>query len=247
MAQDHSVPSLEAQLESDITEEYRPGDAIPSERELVERYAVSRYLIRAALQRMAARGLIVTRPGARSTLNSPAQAAAVASDLLRRSRSTIDELYEARLVLEGGAVSVLAARIKSGELVQAKLEPLGGVLAQIDKLDGVTGLVAAVSRRDLDLEFHLALVELVGNALAAGVQRSLLSPLQEYSILWLNDETVEAWQLEHREIVGSLEGGDPPAAQRAVAAHLEGGRCRLAELLGADDMRPPAQTKVLWR
>jgi len=216
------VSSLEDQLELAFLGQYEAGDTPPSERELAGNYEVSRYEVRMALQRLEHRGLIAIRPGSRATLNSSVDVATKALTHLRQFLPTIDEVYEARVVVEGGAVAALASRVKEKQFKATKLKDLDDKLAEIDSLAHLTGMAVARRRRDCDLEFHLALVEAVGNALLSGVQRSLLVPLQVHAILWVDLVQVEQWQREHRAIVSRVRAGQASVAQRAVATHLRG-------------------------
>lgn len=241
---------LEAELERHLTEYLSPGDPLPSERELVERYGVSRHSVRTALQRLASRGIISSRPGARSRVNTPSQAAAIAGQFLSRTRATVDELYEARAVVETGAVAVLASRVADGTMPVEKLSELSEILAKLDELASAhdpaapTNLVAALHRRDLDLDFHFGLVELVGNTMATGAEYSILQPLRSYPTLWGEPSAAANWQAEHRAILEAVAAGDMARAPQFVLHHLEQGRRRLTEALTGVPAGVPVEKQV---
>lgn len=236
-----SVIELETELETYMTSSLSSGERIPSEREFAEMYDVSRHLIRTVLQRLANRGIITTRPGARARLNSPSEAASIAAQFLRRTRATVDELYEARAVVEGGAVAVLASRVRTQELLPEKLQPLKDVLDEIDRFGSEDGMNAAANRCDLDIDFHLQLVSTIGNRIVTDAQQSLLTPFREYPTLWVDRRAVRGWQAEHRSIVSHILAGDPAAAQCHVEIHLHGGRQRLNKLLGESAISASSQ------
>ncbi|WP_328464552.1 GntR family transcriptional regulator [Actinoplanes sp. NBC_00393] len=101
--------------------EYRPGDALPPQRELSTRYGVTLMTLRQALQELRDDGLIVQQPG-RGTYVAPAQAAYRVDTL----RSFVDDLRE-----QGHEVSteVLAAAVESVPepgLRLTRLRRLGG-------------------------------------------------------------------------------------------------------------------------
>lgn len=228
-------PDLERELERHVTEQLGPGDTIPSERELAESFGVSRHSIRTALQRLATRGIISTHPGARSKVNAPSQAAAIAGQFLSGTRSTVDDLYDARAVIEAGAAAVLARRVADGTFPISKLNDVTDILVQLDdqashpSRTSWLNLAAALHRRDLDLDFHLKLVELIGSTLATGTEYSVLKPLRAYPTLWGEPKLVASWQSEHHAILDAITAGDVALAPLLVLAHLEQGRRRLTE------------------
>jgi GntR family transcriptional regulator len=81
---------LQWQLRDDIEHGvYRPGDAVPSESELIERHSLSRITVRRALAELEREGLVVTRHGVGTFVADPARAGAqcllsFTSDVLRR-------------------------------------------------------------------------------------------------------------------------------------------------------------------
>ncbi|MBG0565206.1 GntR family transcriptional regulator [Actinoplanes aureus] len=96
--------------------EYRPGDALPAQRELSTRYGVTLMTLRQALQELRDGGLIVQQPG-RGTYVAPVQAAYRVDTL----RSFVDDLRE-----QGHQVSteVLAATVEAVPEPGLRLERL---------------------------------------------------------------------------------------------------------------------------
>jgi DNA-binding GntR family transcriptional regulator len=150
----------------------------------------------------------------------------------------VDELYEARAVVEAGAAAILARRVALGTLPANKLNDLVDILDQLDDLAAPgapnyesPGLIVALHRRDLDLRFHLRIVELVANNITSGAEHSILAPFHDYPSLWSEPEDVSAWQSEHRTILKALLEGDAPNAALHILGHLEKGSRRLTHLL----------------
>ncbi|MEU6481870.1 PLP-dependent aminotransferase family protein [Streptomyces sp. NPDC047017] len=79
MQERSSVAQLAQQLRQDL-DRYSPGGKLPSSRVLVERYRVSPVTVSRALARLAAEGLVVTRPGAGAFRARPPAAAPAAGD-----------------------------------------------------------------------------------------------------------------------------------------------------------------------
>ena len=77
--------------------ELRPGDAFPSESELIAEHAISRITVRRAIAELQREGLVTTRQGAGTFVADPARANAqcllsFTSDVLRRGHSPGAEL-----------------------------------------------------------------------------------------------------------------------------------------------------------
>jgi DNA-binding FadR family transcriptional regulator len=232
------LPDIEGELEHLLTEKLRPGDPLPSERELSELYGASRHSVRVALQHLASRGIITTRAGARSRVNTPGQAAAIAGQFLRRTHATIDQLYEARMVVEAGAAALLARRVEIGALQPEDFDDIVSLLDELDALAGANAgrrdspdFALMMRRRDLDLQFHLGLVELIGNHITSGVEHSILGPFHSYPTLWNERDVAVTSQAEHRAILASVLAGDASKAALQVIGHFEKGERRLSHLL----------------
>src|SRR5581483_8960071 len=96
----------------------KPGDRLPPERELVERFEASRASVREATRALELTGLIAVRPGAGGgayvTVPNFDLLANALRTMLRANRFDASDLYQARLLLEPG-IAEIAARLAEPE------------------------------------------------------------------------------------------------------------------------------------
>jgi GntR family transcriptional repressor for pyruvate dehydrogenase complex len=207
------------------------GDRLPPERDLAERFGVSRPMISQALRMLSLMGLVEIRQGSGAyVLRRPQDmVAASVSLMLDLDQGPLGELAELRLWLETlGAV--YAAR---------RGEP-AGVSGSLRRLAGATGSVGAWIAADT--VFHATVVRAAGNAyltaLYEGVHTAVLS--QEHE-LWVRTEAEPGWLAGpgrsvllqiHQAIYDAVAAGDATAARTAVLRHHE---VMLAHLAAARD------------
>jgi DNA-binding FadR family transcriptional regulator len=200
--------------------QYKPGDRLPTEQELIGRFGVSRTVIREAFASLKAEGLVVTRQGSgayvsANPLGNPFRIAP------EEMSSLPQVLYflQLRLAVEVEAAG-LAARHRDGRA----LEKMGHSLDQLDE-----AIHSNSSIRESDYEFHLAIAEGTGNPYFERFIRFLrnsLSPGREIDPALDSEEArgtfFAAVQTEHRQIFAAIRDADTEAARRITRAHLEG-------------------------
>src|SRR5947207_5071355 len=96
----------------------RPGDQLPTERDLATQIGVSRPTVRAGLHALAAMGVVRSRHGSGTFIPNgpPALASEPLSFLAALHGFSRDEMYEARRVLEVGAAGIAAERATPEQL-----------------------------------------------------------------------------------------------------------------------------------
>lgn len=198
--------------------EFGPGDSMPSERELMERFGVGRPAIREALQTLANMGLIVISHGERAKVSALSartairQVDAVARMLLSSSPGALEHLKSARRFFELGMVREAAARA-SAEDVASLRDCLAQQRAALG--DGRAFVRA-------DIAFHCKLAAISGNPIFAAVSEAMLDWLFQYHtdlLIWTGREQVTL--AEHARIIEHVEAHDPAQAEIAMRAHLD--------------------------
>jgi GntR family transcriptional repressor for pyruvate dehydrogenase complex len=209
-----------AQLEAMILEgSLKPGQQLPPERELAAQFEVSRPSLREALQKLSARGLIVSRQGGGSFVSDNIGSSMV--DPLTQLFSTHPEaqydLLEFRHALEG--VSAYYAALRCTQVDKERLQACYVALqsAHDEKL--------FEQETKADAEFHLAIAEASHNAVLLHTMRSLFTLLHDniYANLesvYPKRDTRERIHNQHRVLLNAIIAEDPEKARNAAHDHL---------------------------
>lgn len=195
----------------------KPGDRLPSERELSERLAVSRASVREALSALAAMGVIVIRPG-EGTFVQKIRNGAIVEPLamaLLLDRQAAMELLEARQALEGEA-AYLAARRAGAE----DLERMGELLKEMEH-----DLQRGVLGEEADLRFHLAIAEAARNSVLARLMHTVSDTMRQAlktsrQRLYTTPGNPEKLFAQHNQIYEAIKAREPRAARKAICQHL---------------------------
>ncbi|MEY4698241.1 MAG: hypothetical protein RIT14_2669 [Pseudomonadota bacterium] len=195
----------------------RPGDLLPSERELMESLGVGRPAIREAMQALERTGLIEIRHGERARVAEPSLGRMVGGvsetmkHLLAHSPASLENLKEVRLTFECEMARQAARRHAAQDL--ERLEET--LTAQVAALED-----PALFRR-LDGRFHREIAAIGGNPIWTALSDGLF--------LWLNDFHVDLVSVpgkemltlaEHRGILAAIATGHAEKAAQAMADHL---------------------------
>ena len=191
--------------------DFRPGQRIPSERELADEHGVSRPTIREALIALEVTGLVWSRHGSGIFVadNPPADALSLSLDI------GAFELTEARRLFEGETAALAALSITG-----ADLQRLEALIADMERENQ-----ERVSGEHADREFHLVIARATQNSAIAGVIESLWdarysSPLCAHMLERARNVGVQPRIDEHQIILKALRDRDPAAARAAMRDHL---------------------------
>ena len=192
----------------------RPGDELPSERQLAGTLGVARESVRGAIALLQSRQMIEVSQGARTRVIGPGKTSLhdAVGGLGRLQGRTPDEVAEARGAVEEQVIRLAARRIDRGAL--ARLENL---LHEQEAM-----LADPVSFQISDREFHSALYGACGNALLADVVNDFYDYALDFRRQALQRRGAIAKSVaDHRRIVAARQAHDPEAAVAAIHHHLD--------------------------
>jgi GntR family transcriptional repressor for pyruvate dehydrogenase complex len=193
---------------------FAAGHPLPGERQLAERFGVSRGSIRDSLRVLETIGLLVTRHGQGTfpqELNVDRLVAPLASILSYR-QDLEDELLDVRRMFEPAVARVAAARVTDEEL--AGLQRI--LDAQSRKLR--TGQSAIVE----DTLFHEALARATRNRVVVSIMATLNNLLVESRKLALKQEGRPSRSMQgHEAVVAALRRRDADGAAAAMREHID--------------------------
>jgi DNA-binding FadR family transcriptional regulator len=197
--------------------ELRPGDILPSEREIMDSLGVGRPAIREAMQSLERDGLIQIRHGERARVAEPSIGRMVdqMSDsmklLLIHSAASLENLKDARLTFELEMARRAAERHSPNDIA--------ALLKTVEEQEASSGDIAAFRR--LDGRFHREIAALSGNPIWPALSDALFGWLNSFHIHLVSVPGKERLTLdEHRDIIAAIATGDPGAATRAMRHHL---------------------------
>jgi GntR family transcriptional regulator, transcriptional repressor for pyruvate dehydrogenase complex len=197
----------------------RPGERLPSERDMADKLGVSRPSLRDAIAELAARGLLVSRAGSgvfvADVLGSAFSPALIA--LFSTHDEAVFDYIAFRRDMEGMAAD-RAARLGS----ETDLQVIDAIFQKME---------AAHQKRDptdeaqLDAEFHMAIIEASHNVIMLHMLRSMFDLLRQgvfynRQVMFRNRMTREQLLDQHRAMNAAIQARDPAAARAAVEAHL---------------------------
>ncbi|SDI43175.1 FadR/GntR family transcriptional regulator [Nonomuraea jiangxiensis] len=191
-----------------------PGQRLPSERELMVQFSVSRSTVREALRVLQARGLVRSRPGdpngAEVLPFTPAALHKSMTTLARVEELSLAELLQFRMVLDSSAI-LLATRQRSEE----QLAEMDAAVARMrEAVEAGHDTFGAA-----DVAFHDAVARASGNKLiqiCTDVVRSIVLGLISEKIATAPDRAALMRQSisHHEEVIAAVRAGDGRLAAR---------------------------------
>jgi GntR family transcriptional regulator, transcriptional repressor for pyruvate dehydrogenase complex len=195
--------------------ELKPGDQLPAERELAQKFGVSRTAVREAVKALREKGLVEAFSGRGTFItDGTSQAIRQSLDLMMKigQPDGCSHLAEVRLILEPEIAALAATRVQD--------QHLAAMREAIAVMDGARQDPNAYIEADLD--FHLALAEAAANPLILSLLDSIVGLLREQRLRIFNVEGgPERGQFHHKRILEAIESRDAEEAREAMRAHLQ--------------------------
>jgi DNA-binding FadR family transcriptional regulator len=202
-------PARRTRTSDDIVEQIRDaviagrlehGERLPNERELCQRFAVSRSTLREGLRVLEAFGVVEIRPGSAGGIfvSEPAgeHVGSALEALLRFRAVTVEELAEFRVSFEGETASWAALRADENDV--ERIGEIAGRFAELAKHDTTPWKTLV----PIDLEFHQAIADASKNQVRAAIMLGIHQALHRAS--------------------SSIEPAASPAVRRAIGSELQG-------------------------
>lgn len=194
--------------------EYNTGERLPPIQIMAQNFQVSLSSMRESLRTLEMAGLLAVKHGRgvyvtdRVSLSDDSVSTMLATNHLK-----LRTVYEARMVVEIGALPLAVERATDARIAQ---------LRELTDAIDITADARTLSKSDLDL--HLALVEAAGNPLLTEMLKPLVRAIATdirflHSLTNVRDEYV-GW---HRAIVEALEERNADRSQEIMREHLTRG------------------------
>jgi GntR family transcriptional regulator, transcriptional repressor for pyruvate dehydrogenase complex len=192
-----------------------PGARLPAERDLAQQVGVSRPTVRAGLRTLAALGVVRSRRGSGTYIpdGPPTLGVEALSFIAALHKFSVDDVYEARRILEVGAAGLAAERATPDQLA---------TLA-----DDVSELFASLTDRQVflvhDINFHRSIAAASGNPIVASMVEmvsALYSERRRTTVERAVDRDLRDAAEAHRQIYQAIRARDVERARRAMHDHL---------------------------
>lgn len=201
------------------------GDRFPAERDLAERWMVSRPILREAFRVLESQGIVESRHGAGRFVRSdrPIDIGEIRRSHLRDRRKALLQIWEVRSLLEIRAAELAAVNANDNQIHAIEFP-----IAEIEALPAEES-----HKKDLNLEIHTAIANASCNPYLAEL---IIKALDEYRFLNFKEAVpLKEWkrlQDEHRPIAEAIRARSPSRARKEMENHFEGLRSALRKWSG---------------
>jgi len=217
---DNEIQSTKKRIISSIKDlinfkNLEPGEKLPSERMLSEKFNVSRGSLRDALQTLEYYGLVKSIPQSGTFVAEIGITAlnGMIDDILSLPAPSFKELVEARIFLELKGVKLAAIRRTTDDLIRLE----NALAAYSDKVNASEDAVQE------DLLFHLSIARASGNStlntFMLKITPEIINNFEKHHVC--DKDTAFIGIQEHNDIIDAIRSQDPDAARRAMKKHFK--------------------------
>ncbi|MBP1732693.1 MAG: transcriptional regulator GntR family [Deltaproteobacteria bacterium] len=200
--------------ESILAGHYKPGDRLPSEKAFCETFGVGRPVIREALRSLENSGLISVRPGAGGGAFAQKIDSSILSHtfegIVRMDNVSLEDLTEARMALEMGALPLILQRITADDFSELERN-----------LREVEENLARGVRGKRNLAFHVLLLKATGNPLLIKIGEGLFDLmgklLEQYEY---SEQRSRKVMRIHEDLISLIKTKQYDKARQALESHI---------------------------
>jgi DNA-binding FadR family transcriptional regulator len=193
-----------------IRNNLKEGDSLPAEQVLAETLAVSRNILREALQYFRTLGIIASRPktGAYIEQLTPVNPFQGFFPYFSSDKNRLEEIAQLRQIVELGAVPSILAAVTSEHIERLRL------LAEEMKIEDLE------ERKRVDIEFHSEFLRICDNQILNSLKPLLIDYFENCALKRKQSpkSTADIY-LDHIEIINALANRDQNALQKAILKH----------------------------
>ncbi|CAG7616256.1 FadR/GntR family transcriptional regulator [Paenibacillus allorhizosphaerae] len=204
-----------------VSEQLKPGDKLPSERELADLMNVSRPTIREALKILSATGFIHIRQGNGVFVAEQSDRLDNLAALLFLQTDTIYELFDVRKMIETESAAKAAVKGTSAYLEQICFMTQDGYDKAVVRQSFATAEERESFLSDSDQQFHLMIAEAAGNEVVIRIMNHLIDLLRQSRMQSMKiPGRVEQSLKEHMLIAEALKDRNAELARTRMFDHL---------------------------
>ncbi|MBQ4821005.1 FadR/GntR family transcriptional regulator [Aquimarina sp. MMG016] len=197
-----------------VSKHLEPGDRLPAERDLAQKFGVSRNQLRQAIQRLEFYGLVKKYPQSGTRISNIGVTAlnGMMSDILQLQKPDFKSLVETRIILETNAVRLAATRRTEDQINE--IQKAHDAYSE----KAIMGIEAV----EEDLMFHIKLAEASNNSVVNSLMLIITPEIITHFIKNKVCNKEENYLLikEHQAIIDAVKEKDPDKAAHHLKNHF---------------------------